>query len=86
MSALLFCNGWQRDRARPGDGRRMRGQAATNAGLRAWQKREGWISLGAMAWPQGRSIRSKPDGQASLPGWEARLSPGLSWGIRGPGG
>jgi hypothetical protein len=51
---------------------------------RAWQKREGWISLGAMAWPQGRSIRSKPDGQASLPEWEARLSLGFAWEIHGP--
>jgi hypothetical protein len=52
---------------------------------RAWQKREGWISLGAAAWPQGRSIRSKPDGQASLPEWEARLCAGISWEIRGSG-
>jgi hypothetical protein len=50
---------------------------------RAWEKREAWISLGAMAWPQGRSIRSKPDGQASLPEWEARLALGFSWEIHG---
>ena len=47
-------------------------------------KHEGWISLGAMAWPQGRRIRSKPDSSTSevaLPDWEARLAAGFSWGI-----
>ncbi len=52
---------------------------------RAWQRSEGWISLGAVAWPQGRNIRSKPEGQASLPDWEARLAAGIAWEIHGAG-
>ncbi len=47
---------------------------------RAWQKREAWISLAAMAWPQGRSIRSTPEApgsQVALPEWEVRLVTGI---------
>jgi hypothetical protein len=60
-----------------------------NLGLalaRAWQRREAWISVTAMTWPQGRSIRSKPEGpgsQVGLPQWEARLSVGFSWEVHG---
>jgi hypothetical protein len=50
---------------------------------RAWPKHVGWISVGGMAWPQGRTVRSRPDGQASLPEWEGRLAVGLSWEIGG---
>jgi hypothetical protein len=52
---------------------------------RTWQKREAWILLGAVAWPQGRSIRSSPAGpqsQAALPQWEGRVAAGISWEIR----
>jgi hypothetical protein len=52
----------------------------------AGQHREAWISVAAMTWPQGRGIRSKPEGpgsQVGLPEWEARLSVGFSWEIRG---
>jgi len=55
---------------------------------RVWRRREAWISVAAMTWPQGRGIRSRLDGtdtRVSLPEWEARLSVGFSWEIRGSG-
>jgi hypothetical protein len=52
---------------------------------RAWNKREAWVSVGGVAWPQGRKIRSLPDNSANnqvpLPAWEGRLTLGLSWEI-----
>jgi hypothetical protein len=52
---------------------------------RLWHKHEAWVLLGAMGWPQGRHIRSKPDtsgGDVALPEWEVRLAAGFSWEIR----
>jgi hypothetical protein len=51
---------------------------------RAWDDNEAWLSLGAIAWPQERKIRTKsslPGSEAGLPEWEGRLSAGFSWGV-----
>jgi hypothetical protein len=53
--------------------------------IRPWRKHEAWLSFGAMAWPQERKIRSRPyasNSDVALPGAEARLSAGFSWGAR----
>jgi hypothetical protein len=52
----------------------------------AWQRGEIWIRLDALAWPQGRAVRSRqvPSGkdiEVALPAWEARLFVGASWGV-----
>ena len=54
--------------------------------LRRWDYREGWLRLGAAAWPQGRAIRSSAivagsDIVVALPGWEVSLCGGFSWAI-----
>jgi hypothetical protein len=54
--------------------------------VRPWRGNEAWLSLGSMAWPQGRRIvtrSSLPSSYASLPEWEGRLVLGVSWGVHG---
>jgi hypothetical protein len=53
--------------------------------IRSWRQHEAWVSLGAMAWPQGRHVRTRPaipSNDVALPEWEARLAAGFSWGVR----
>jgi hypothetical protein len=53
---------------------------------RAWKRKELWLQVDGVAWPQDRSIRSNqmPSGAdilVALPSWELRVGVGFSWGV-----
>ena len=48
---------------------------------RPWKRHQMWVRLDAVAWPQGRSVLSKPNVAEPLPGWEVHAALGFSLGI-----